>query len=171
MVQSLELILDDTLDKAVRREWHMLLDADLPSQGRHTGESNRPHITLAVADDLDEMDARIDEEMLAVRFPVRLGAFVVFRAKHLTLARLVVPSKELVSLHGRTSLLAGAGDDVRAHTTPGRWTPHVTLARRLTRVELAEAFLRLHGCPSDLVGSTAALRRWDGEEKREWQVR
>ncbi|AYJ49917.1 2'-5' RNA ligase family protein [Rhodococcus sp. P1Y] len=171
MVQSLELLLDDSLDVAVRREWQLLIDADLPSQGRHTGESNRPHITLSVADDFEMLDARIEQEFLRVRFPVRLGAFVVFRGKHTTLARLVVPSKELLTLHARVSELAEDSGGYRSHTTSGKWTPHVTLARRLTRVELAEAFLRLHACPSDLVGETSALRRWDGEDKREWLVR
>lgn len=171
MVQSLELILDDALDAAVRREWHLLLDAGLPSQGSHGGESNRPHITLAVADEFDDLDARIDDEFLNVRFPVRLGAFAVFRGKHTTLTRLVVPSKELLAVHGHASQLAEGSEGYRSHTSTGKWTPHVTLARRLTRAELAEAFLRLHACPSDLVGTTSALRRWDGEEKREWQVR
>jgi 2'-5' RNA ligase len=171
MVQSLELLLDDVLDADVRREWQVLTDADLPSQGRHTGESNRPHVTLQVADGLDDLDARIDREILDVRFPIRLGAFIVFRAKYTTLARLVVPSKELLLLHDRVSRLADGADGGRSHTSPGKWTPHVTLARRLTRVELAEAFLRLHASPSDLVGRTSALRRWDGEEKQEWIVR
>lgn len=171
MVQSLELLLDDALDAAVRREWNLLLDADLPSQGRFGSESNRPHITLSVADDFEDLDARIDEEFLTVRFPVRLGAFVVFRGKHTTLARLVVPSKELLALHNHASALAQGSDGYRSHTTTGKWTPHVTLAHRLTRAELAEAFLRLHACPSDLVGDTSALRRWDGEGKREWLVR
>lgn len=171
MVQSLELILDDALDAAIRREWQLLVDSDLPSQGRHSGESNRPHITLAVADEFDTLDSRIDDEFLRVRFPVRLGAFVVFRGKHVTLARLVVPSKDLLTLHGHVSELAEGSGGYRSHTTSGKWTPHVTLARRLTRAELAEAFLRLHACPSDLVGETSALRRWDGEDKREWLVR
>ncbi|MDJ0393177.1 2'-5' RNA ligase family protein [Rhodococcus sp. G-MC3] len=171
MVQSLELILDDTLDAAVRREWQLLLDSDLPSQGRHTGVSNRPHITLSVADEMDEFDARIDDEYLRIGMPVRLGAFVVFRGKHATLARLVVPSRQLVDLHARAFELVGDADGSRSHTAPGKWTPHVTIARRMTRVELAEALLRLDSVQPDLVGTTSALRRWDGEGKREWIVR
>nr|WP_296773375.1 2'-5' RNA ligase family protein [Rhodococcus sp. (in: high G+C Gram-positive bacteria)] len=171
MVQSLELLLDDTLDAAVRREWQLLLDADLPSQGRHTGASNRPHITLAVADEMDVFDTRIDDEYLRVGMPIRLGAFVVFRGKHATLARLVVPSRQLVDLQARASELVGDADGSRSHTAPGKWTPHVTIARRLTRVELAEALLRLDSVQPDLVGTTSGLRRWDGEGKREWTVR
>lgn len=170
MVQSLELLLDDTLDADVRREWQMLVDADLPSQARHTGASNRPHITLAVADELEDLDSRIDNEYLASEFPVRLGAFVVFRGKRATLARLVVPSRKLLDLHSRIGHLVGDAEGVRSHTAAGKWTPHVTLARRLTRVELTEALLRLDAVQPDLLGSTSALRRWDGEEKREWLV-
>lgn len=170
MVQSLELILEDSLDAAVRREWQILVDADLPSQGRHTGSSNRPHITLSVADELDELDARVADEYLRVGLPVRLGAFVIFRGKHITLARTVVPSRALVDLHTRVSVLVGDADGVRSHTTPGKWTPHVTIARRMTRVELAEAVVRLDSVQPDLVGSTSALRRWDGDAKREWVV-
>mgnify|MGYP000157915916 CR=1 FL=1 len=48
MVQSAELLLDSGLDTAVRREWAALSDAGLPSQNRHRGESNRPHITVSV---------------------------------------------------------------------------------------------------------------------------
>ena len=49
MVQSVELLLDDRLDQAVREEWARLLDVGLASQARNRSESNRPHITLAVA--------------------------------------------------------------------------------------------------------------------------
>lgn len=171
MVQSLELLLDDTLDAAVRREWQLLLEADLPSQGRHKGISNRPHITLSVADEMNEFDTRVHDEYLMVDMPVRLGAFVVFRGRHATLARLVVPSRRLIDLHARASEVVGDADGSRSHTAPGKWTPHVTLARRMTRVELAEALLRLDSAQPDLVGTTSALRRWDGEDKREWIVR
>ncbi|OZC47774.1 hypothetical protein CH289_21365 [Rhodococcus sp. RS1C4] len=168
MVQSLELLLDESLDAAVRREWQILLDADLPSQARHTGESNRPHVTLAVADEMEGLDARIADEYLAVEFPIRLGAYVLFRGKHITLARAVVPSRKLLDLHSRAATILGDADGNRSHTQPGKWSPHVTLARRMTRVELAEALVRLDSAQPDLVGHTVALRRWDGDGKREW---
>lgn len=41
---------------------------------------------------------------------------------------------------------------------PGRWTPHVTLARRIRLVDLPDA-LRLLGMPIEAHG--VALRRWD----------
>lgn len=171
MVQSLELILDGALDAAVRREWKMLLDAGLPSQARHAGSSNRPHVTLSVADDFDRLDSRLSTDVtIDSALPVRLGAFVVFRGRSTTLARLVVPSTGLLALHTRMSTLAGDAEGLREHTTPGQWTPHVTLARRLGTAELVEALGLLDTAPSVLYGSTSALRRWDGDRKEEWLV-
>ena len=44
------LLLSDAATEAhIRGEWQQLMAAGLPSQGRHSGISNRPHITLAVA--------------------------------------------------------------------------------------------------------------------------
>ena len=170
MVQSLELILDDALDESVRREGQMLLDADLPSQGRHPGSSNRPHITLSVAEEFDRLDARLESETIESAFPVRLGALIVFRGRSVTLARSVVVSESLLELHSRVSELAQDAHGYRSHTRPGRWTPHVTIARRLTHTELFDAIRCLDSTPVDLDGTTSGLRRWDGERKIEWLV-
>ncbi|WP_235497386.1 hypothetical protein, partial [Aeromicrobium sp. Leaf272] len=50
-------------------------------------------------------------------------------------------------------------------TLPGRWTPHVTLARRLGDEQLAHALDLLAGIPSELAGAPAALRHWDSDAK------
>ncbi len=55
-VVSLELVFDGASEAAVRREWDALVAADLPSQARHTGESNRPHVTLLVRPELPRGD-------------------------------------------------------------------------------------------------------------------
>lgn len=171
MVQSLELILDDALDEAVRREWQTLADAGLPSQARHTGASNRPHITLSVAENFDRLDALFAADVVVEPiFAVRLGATVVFRGRSATLARSVIPSTELLEFHRKMSTLSSDAEGLRGHTAPGQWTPHVTLARRLGAAELVEALLVLDSAPSTLVGTTAALRRWDGDRKEEWLV-
>ncbi|MGV8873055.1 MAG: 2'-5' RNA ligase family protein [Rhodococcus sp. (in: high G+C Gram-positive bacteria)] len=167
MVQSAELLLDSGLDAAVRREWAALSDAGLPSQNRHRGESNRPHITVAVA---ASMPVAVDDGA-AVRFDpfdVRLGGLVVFGGRTNTLARLVVPTSELLDLHAR--MHEAVGEDSLDHLDPGRWTPHVTLARRLTSEEAGIAVRLLSMGIEDLEGSAVALRRWDGEAKREWRI-
>ncbi|OZE35735.1 MULTISPECIES: 2'-5' RNA ligase family protein [unclassified Rhodococcus (in: high G+C Gram-positive bacteria)] len=167
MVQSAELLLDSGLDAAVRREWAALSEAGLPSQNRHRGDSNRPHITVAVA---SSMPVAVDDGA-AIRFDplgVRLGGLVVFGGRAITLARLVVPSVELLDLHARVHAAVGTGsfDNVDL----GRWTPHVTLARRLTSEQAGSAVRLLSTSIEDLVGSAVALRRWDGEAKREWRI-
>ncbi|KQU57415.1 hypothetical protein ASG84_17815 [Rhodococcus sp. Leaf278] len=167
MVQSAELLLDPALDASVRREWAALSDAGLPSQNRHRGESNRPHITVAVA---ASMPDAVDDGA-AIRFDpldVRLGGLVVFGGRSATLARLVVPSVELLDLHARVHAAVGPGSFDNVDT--GRWTPHVTLARRLTTVEAGAAVQLLSNSIEDLMGSAVALRRWDGEAKREWRI-
>ncbi|MCZ4521879.1 2'-5' RNA ligase family protein [Rhodococcus ruber] len=167
MVQSAELLLDSGLDAAVRREWAALSDAGLPSQNRHRGESNRPHITVAVA---ASMPVAVDDGV-AVRFDpfdVRLGGLVVFGGRTITLARLVVSTSELLDLHAR--MHEAVGEDSLEHLAPGRWTPHVTLARRLTSEEAGSAVRLLSTSIEDLVGSAVALRRWDGEAKRAWRI-
>ncbi len=58
-IVSLELVFDDESDAAIRGEWDALVAADLPSQARHTGESNRPHITLLVRPTLADVDGAL----------------------------------------------------------------------------------------------------------------
>ena len=47
-----------------------------------------------------------------------------------------------------------------AHTVPGQWTPHVTLARRMDAEQLVRAFDILD-IRAEIVGEFTALRRWD----------
>ncbi|RYJ07055.1 MAG: 2'-5' RNA ligase family protein, partial [Actinomycetales bacterium] len=87
MVQSVELVLDPDLDAAVRGEWALLLDADLPSQARHTGESNAPHVTLGVADTVDDAaEAALRSVRYGVGGPVRLGGLLVFTGRTFVLS-------------------------------------------------------------------------------------
>ncbi|MDF2443191.1 MAG: hypothetical protein JWR01_1394 [Subtercola sp.] len=52
-MMSFELLLDPATDARFRAEWDTLLAAGLPSQARHTGASNAPHITLLAARAVD----------------------------------------------------------------------------------------------------------------------
>ncbi|GAB2937509.1 2'-5' RNA ligase family protein [Rhodococcus aerolatus] len=166
-VQSVELLLDDGSDAAVRAQWTALADAGLPSQARHTGESNRPHVTLAVA---EALTAEQDEALVPVAddvpLPLTLGGLLVLGGRRGVLARLVVPSAALLALQARVAATVG---DAVAHTGPGAWTPHVTLAHRLTDDELDRA-LRVLRPVQEVTGRAVAVRRWDGEAKREWRL-
>ncbi|HZU46130.1 MAG TPA: hypothetical protein VFA16_02555, partial [Mycobacterium sp.] len=56
-----------------------------------------------------------------------------------------------------------------ANSTPGNWTAHVTMARRVGGAQLGRA-LRIVGRPSEIAGSITGLRRWDGNTKAEYLI-
>ncbi|MDL9948282.1 2'-5' RNA ligase family protein [Gordonia sp. ABSL11-1] len=176
MVHSLELLLDEASDQQVRDEWDTLAAAGLPSQSAHRAPSNRPHITLAAAGHIaGSADAALVPVGMRLPIPVLLGAPILFgRPDHLTLARLVVPSTDLLSVHAQTLRLAadhlgdesGGGATPMPHSLAGRWTPHVTLARRLTPDELTRA-LAVLDTRGTIEGRAVGLRHWDGNAKTE----
>ena len=76
-MHSVELTLDDDTDRRIRTEWATLADAGLPSQARHTGESNRPHITLALSETLSaDVAARLATAVADLPIPVPVGGNV-----------------------------------------------------------------------------------------------
>lgn len=173
MVQSLELLLDDELDAAVRRQWAALASAGLPSQARHTGESNRPHVTLAVASSVpDLVEGRLGVVAEAAPLAVRLGGLLCFPARggaRQVLSRLVVPSAELLAVHARAAALFGDLPGSPANLAAGAWTPHVTLARNLPTERLGAAVAAL-GQVDDLAGTAVEVRRWDSDTRTTWIV-
>jgi 2'-5' RNA ligase superfamily len=177
-VQSVELLLDPVSDAAVRAQWAVLGDAGLPSRQHHTGPTNAPHVTLALA---GQTTPAAEQALAAVAaclpLPVRLGGLLVLGRRRLVVARLVVPSAELVALHAVAAHswagLPGVPDLVR----PGQWTPHVTLARGLTTDQVAAAVQVLQADDRDdrgdlggLVGEAVTLRRWDPVARKAWAV-
>ena len=169
VMQSVELLLDDALDAAVREEWRLLADAGLPSQARHTGPTNAPHVTLAVAAALSPAaEARLVNTVTDELPSLTLGGLLVFPGH--VLARVVVPSAALLDLHARVIVAVGDEDGVVEHVHPGAWTPHVTLARRLGPDDLASAVRLLADAPRERTGRAAAVRRWDPRVRRAWTV-
>jgi 2'-5' RNA ligase len=167
-VQTVELLLDDATDEAVRAEWRSLADAGLPSQALHTGSTNAPHVTLAVARSIpEEIEAAVAALVQELPLPVELGALVVFGARRLALARLVVAQSPLLALHAATATAVKDCPGVPHYLVPGRWTPHVTLARGLSPAQVATALETL-GQVEPLSGSIVHLRRWDSEQRRAW---
>ncbi|GAB2706603.1 2'-5' RNA ligase [Microbacterium marinum] len=166
-VVSIELLLDEATERAVRAEWEALAAAGLSSLAAHTAPSNRPHVTLLVRPELGPFAVA---ERAA--FPVVLGAPMLFGAgDRRVLARAVLPSAELLELHAAVHAAAGSGAPHAAegvslavagadapHTSPGEWMPHVTLARRLKVADLERALPLLGG---ELHGRALSLRRWD----------
>lgn len=171
MVQSVELLLDAATDAAVRRLWDVLAGAGLPSQSTNANPSNRPHVTLSVAQLVpDHVERRLRDAVGHLPLAVRLGGLMVFGGStRRVLSRLVVPTEALLELQARVSGVMAASPGIVDLTRPGRWAPHVTLARGLTDAELALALPALGRLP-DAVGEAVAVRRWDGDARREWLV-
>jgi 2'-5' RNA ligase len=159
-MRSIELTLDDATDGVIRSEWRALAEHDLPSLASHTAESNRPHVTLAAGEALELADVPLTA-FHALPLPLRFGAVAVFPAGRgrFVLIRTVVASAELLALHAR---VVGAAPNAVPTSLPGAWTPHVTLARRLTAEQVGLA-LPLLGTPPD--GEFTAARFWDGEAR------
>lgn len=159
-MRSIELTLDPATDAAVRGDWSLLAEHGLPSLASHTAASNAPHVTLAAG-------ARLDAERIprdafnTLPLPLRFGALSTFPAgrERFVLVRTIVVTRELLALHA--DVLASADDPVPT-SRPGAWTPHVTIARRLTADQVGVAH-GLLGSPED--GSLTAARFWDGETK------
>jgi hypothetical protein len=173
MAHSIELLLDDHSDAAIRQLWAALDDAGLPSQLRVKSATNRPHITMLAAERITpDVDAAL--AALVPRFPldITIGAPVIFTGARLTLARLGVASEPLLDLHREVyqrCLQHAAGEPYR-HSAPGYWTPHVTLGRRLTAEDIGTAIQVIEPLCADISARIAGLRRWDGDQRVEHQL-
>jgi len=154
---SIELAFDDAADAAVREDWEALQEAGLPSQARHTGASNRPHVTLLYANEpLDPPTITGLPMRLTIASPLVFGS----AKRGFLLARLVRPSEELLRVHRLLHERVGDRPDIDPLTRPGAWTPHVTLARRIPADELGRALSIVS--PGRSVDAIAvAARHWD----------
>ena len=175
MVQSVELLLEPEAELGVVRVWEALLEAGLPSQARHTAPSNRPHVTLVAVPGLTaEAESAVAE---AVRGHLPVGAawgeIALFGRGPWVLVRLLEPSDGMRAL--QSAVADAGGVPVDSLSAPGRWAPHVTLARRVgdPDVDRAVGLVTAHAGREAPVGMRVvahAVRRWDGARKREWQV-
>jgi hypothetical protein len=173
MTQSVELLLDDVSDAAVRAEWRLLDEAGLPSQAQHRGPTNRPHLTLAaapvVAPDAEVALARLCSRALPLG--ARLGGLTLLGRDPVVLVRIVVPTRELLDLQAR---VAGVLDLPESSLlSPGRWTAHLTLARRLPLEQLPQAVRALGSTDEARVEGAVRFdgaRRWDGLGRRAWSL-
>jgi hypothetical protein len=178
---SIEGLLDDRLEAELRHEWRLLLDGGLPSQA-HAGH-HRPHVTLTWSQALGEdLEGPIGALAAGLPLAVRIGAVLCFPAGKgtFTLVRLVVPSAGLLELQESVAAIVADAPGLSRTSRPGAWTPHVTLAHRLSPVQVAHALALLaHPGPArhdharpDLAhpgpaGAIAGLRHWDGGARHE----
>ncbi|MGC1208133.1 MAG: 2'-5' RNA ligase family protein [Ornithinimicrobium sp.] len=174
MVQSVELVLDDAADAAIRGQWATLAQAGLPSQADHISPSNAPHVTVGVADEIDEAaETRLAEVVGVVPIPIRLGPIVLLGGRRVVLARMVVVTEPLLSLHSAVSQALVDCPGQSDYLRPGHWVPHVTLAGRLKPQMLPEAIDLLQEptqVAQDQQISAVAMRRWDSVARRTWII-
>lgn len=165
MVHSIELVFDPDTEAAIRHIWDSLADAGLPSQA----PASRPHVTLVVAERITpDVDALLVPLSRQLPLPCAVGAPLLFGRAKAVLARLVVPTTELLTLHADVYRVASPhlSPGPMPNSAPGQWTAHVTLARRVGGHQLGRA-LRVAGRPNQIDGRFAGLRRWDGGKKAE----
>lgn len=169
MVQAVELTFDRPTDERVRAEWRALREAGLPSLADHTGTTNRPHVTLHVRDELDA-DAEERLGLVVPLLPLELwvDGLVLFHARRRwVVCRQVVVDRSLLDLHDAVASAVGGGGSPL--TLPGRWVPHVTLARGVRDEQLPAVLGLLADAPS-YAGRALRLRRWDQTAGRAWDV-
>jgi hypothetical protein len=61
------------------------------------------------------------------------------------------------------------GTEPDSHFAAGRWSPHVTLARRVPVERLGLVVATLGEVP-DVTGTSRTCRRWDGDAKVAWDL-
>ncbi len=167
MVQSVELLIEPEGDAAIRVDWERLEALGLRTPARHPVTATRPHITLAVATAIPEA---VEESLAGLRpalpLPLALGGLVIFGTRRLILARGVAASGALLDLQHTVAEIMAAAGAVPGNLQPDRWAPHLTLARDVDPEGLARALTVLRD--RAVVTAAIALRRWDGDRRREW---
>ncbi|QYJ02822.1 2'-5' RNA ligase family protein [Nocardioides panacisoli] len=159
---ALELTLAATSADAVTGLWQVLRDAGLPSLADHRGTTNAPHLTLAAAPDLTEAVVAPAAIPVAPLLPADLavrGLVVLGTGRRVALALLVEPEA------GFAAAVADLRRRVPDLRHPG-WVPHVSLALRLPREFVPQAWtvLEAHAPPATLRADR--LRWWDPDRGR-----
>ncbi|MEU4625836.1 2'-5' RNA ligase family protein [Actinoplanes sp. NPDC023801] len=146
-VLTVELLLDDDLEAAVRDLWESLHAAGLRSLATHRHPTNRPHVTLVAAASLAGLP-ELDLPVPIALGPVRLLGRALVRP---------IESPRLRALHERVWRAVGSVNPLHA---PAAWVPHVSLALNLPDAQRADALALLAGLPPR-TGHGVAARSYD----------
>ncbi|MFE5914410.1 2'-5' RNA ligase family protein [Streptomyces wedmorensis] len=132
-MRTVELLLDEAAELAVREAWQRLVDAGLPSQARHRSPTNSPHLTLAACPELTApIRWELAEVVAALPLPMRFTGVVRFERPTSVLAWALDLDATLAGLQRRVWEAVASDSPPGALNPlhePGRWSPHVTLGR------------------------------------------
>ena len=172
MTQSVELMLDDAADTEIRAQWDRLGDAGLPTARRtEPSPHHSPHVTLWAGEQLGAAaDARLPALFGDLDLELVIGGLLLFgphRAGYV-LVRQVLVSAGLATLQQQVVQVCGGSG--YGQFGDGRWSPHVTLARRVGVDQVGPALLALAGGPAELNATVRRARRWDGDRKQAWSL-
>jgi 2'-5' RNA ligase len=169
VAQSVELTLDPSAEAALIAQWDRLAVAGVTKpQSVDPDGHHRPHVTLYAADAIPEQAESVLPEIVAgIDLAVRVGALMIFGPRNGTciLVRQVLASVELLDLQQRVALACGA--DSEGQFGPGRWSPHLTLARRVPN-DLVGKAVSVLGSGGELDAGIRRCRRWDGKRRTAW---
>jgi 2'-5' RNA ligase len=169
MAQSVELTLDSAAEAALVAQWDRLAAAGIAKPKRPEPHGHHlPHITLYAADAIPEGAESVLPEIVAgVNLTVHIGALMIFgpRKSESILVRHVAASVQLLELQQRVARACAA--DPAGQFGQGRWSPHVTLARRVSSDHLGKAVSVL-GSRGELDATIQRCRRWDGRRRIAW---
>jgi len=171
LTQSVELLLDDAADAAIRDQWDRLGDAGLPTARRsEPSPHHAPHVTLWAGDRLSAAaDTRLLPLFADLGLELMIGGVLLFGPRRwgYVLARQVVVPTDLAALQQRVVEVCGPG---YGQFGDGRWSPHVTLARRVGVDQVGPALEALNRAPTELTATVRHARRWDGDRKIAWPL-
>jgi 2'-5' RNA ligase len=169
MAQSVELTLDSAAEAALVAQWDRLAAAGIAKPKRPEPHGHHlPHITLYAADAIPEGAESVLPEIVAgVNLTVHIGALMIFgpRKSESILVRHVAASVQLLELQQRVARACAA--DPAGQFGQGRWSPHVTLARRVSSDHLGKSVSVL-GSRGELDATIQRCRRWDGRRRIAW---
>jgi 2'-5' RNA ligase len=150
VAQSVELTLDSVAEAALVAQCDRLAAAGL-------ARPKRPEPAEPV----------LPEIVAGINLTVRIGALMIFgpRNGECILVRQVPASVELLQLQQRVAVVCEA--DPAGQFGPGRWSPHVTLARRVPPAQVGKA-VRVLGSRGELEATVERCRRWDGRRRIAW---
>ena len=116
-----------------------------------------------------EAERELPGLMSGLDLTVQVGAVTLFGPRRGTyvLVRSAIATSALLDLQRGVAEVCGA--DPQGQFGPGRWTPHLTLARRVTPDQLA-ASLAVLGAADGVSTGITGCRRWDSEARRDWSL-